>query len=96
MSAPKNNTENYFVKLRELSWLPGNKLAMVSAAETLEPAPLNFENVSQKLHSMNTSPGKIQSRHVSQFYSFAVEVIGITILKFVSIEINFRTKLMTS
>jgi hypothetical protein len=52
MSVPDNNTENHEVVLRELSWLPGNKLARFSAAETLEPAPVNLENVTQKLHSM--------------------------------------------
>ena len=67
MSVPDNNTENHEVVLRELSWLPGNKLARFSAAETLKfrPAPVNLENVTQKLHSMKT-PGKTQSRHVSQ------------------------------
>ena len=62
MSVPDNNTENHEVLLRELSWLPGNKLARFSAAETLEPAPVNLENVTQKLHSMKTPPGKTQSR----------------------------------
>ena len=66
MSVPDNNTENHEVVLRELSWLPGNKLARFSAAETLEPAPVNLENVTQKLHSMKTPPGKTQSRRVSQ------------------------------
>ena len=66
MSVPDNNTENHEVLLRELSWLPGNKLARFSAAETLEPAPVNLENVTQKLHSMKTPPGKTQSRRVSQ------------------------------
>ena len=66
MSVPDNNTENHVVVLRELSWLPGNKLARFSAAETLEPAPVNLENVTQKLHSMKTPPGKTQSRRVSQ------------------------------
>ena len=50
----------------ELSWLSGNKFARFSAAETLEPAPVNLENVTQKLHSMKTPPGKTQSRRVSQ------------------------------
>ena len=67
MSVPDNNTENHEVVLRELSWLPGNKLARFSAAETLEPAPVNLENVTQKLHSMKTPPGKTQSRRVSQW-----------------------------
>jgi len=62
-----NNTENNQVVLRELSWLLGNKLARFSAAETLEPAPVNLENVTQKLHSMKTPPGKTQSRRVSQW-----------------------------
>ena len=31
--------------LRELSWLQGKKLARLSAAENLEPAPLNLEDV---------------------------------------------------
>jgi hypothetical protein len=62
----RQNTENHEVVLRELSWLPGNKLARFSAAETLEPAPVNLENVTQKLHSMKTPPGKTQSRRVSQ------------------------------
>jgi len=66
MSVTDNNTENYEVVLWELSWLPGNKLARFSAAETLEPAPVNLENVTQKLHSMKTPPGKTQSRRVSQ------------------------------
>ena len=66
MSVTDNNTENHEVVLRELSWLPGNKLARFSAAETLEPAPVNLENVTQKLHSMKTPPGKTQSRRVSQ------------------------------
>ena len=66
MSVPDNSTENHEVVLRELSWLPGNKLARFSAAETLEPAPVNLENVTQKLHSMKTPPGKTQSRRVSQ------------------------------
>ena len=57
MSAP-NNKENHVVVWRELSWLPGNKLARLSAAETLEPVPLNLENVTQNLHSMKTPPGK--------------------------------------
>ena len=55
---PTNNTETHEVVLRELSWLPGNKLGRFSAAETLEPAPVNLENVTQKLHSMKTPPGK--------------------------------------
>ena len=67
MSVPDNNTENHEVVLRELSWLPGNKLARFSAAETLEPAPVNLENVTLKLHSMKTPPGKTQSRRVSQW-----------------------------
>ena len=67
MSVTDNNTENHEVVLRELSWLPGNKLARFSAAETLEPAPVNLENVTQKLHSMKTPPGKTQSRRVSQW-----------------------------
>jgi len=66
MSVPDNNIKNHEVVLRELSWLPGNKLARFSAAETLEPAPVNLENVTQKLHSMKTPPGKTQSRRVSQ------------------------------
>ena len=70
MSVPDNNTENHEVVLRELSWLPGNKLARFSAAETLEPAPVNLENVTQKLHSMKTPPGKTQSRCVSQCPEF--------------------------
>jgi len=67
MSVTDNNTENHEVVLRELSWLPGNKLARFSATETLEPAPVNLENVTQKLHSMKTPPGKTQSRRVSQW-----------------------------
>ena len=48
MSAPKNNTENHEVVLRELGWLPGNKLARLSAAETLEPpGKTNSRRVSQ-------------------------------------------------
>ena len=66
LTIPNNNTENHVVVLWELSWLPGNKLARFSAAETLEPAPVNLENVTQKLHSMKTPPGKTQSRRVSQ------------------------------
>ena len=68
MSVPDNNTENDEVVLRELSLLPGNKLTRFSAAEikTLETAPVNLENVTQKLHSMKTPPGKTQSRRVSQ------------------------------
>ena len=42
MSALHNNTENHFVVLWELSWLPGNKLARLSAAKTLELVPLNL------------------------------------------------------
>ena len=72
MSVPDNNTENHEVLLRELSWLPGNKLARFSAAETLEPAPVNLENVTQKLHSMKTPPGKTQSRRVSQCKNIAI------------------------
>ena len=59
MSAPNNNTENHVVVLQELSWLLGNKLVRFSAAETLEPEPLNLENVTQKLHSMKTHPVKL-------------------------------------
>ena len=62
----RQHTENLEVVLWELSWLPGKKLARFSAAETLEPAPVNLENVTQKLHSMKTPPGKTQSRRVSQ------------------------------
>ena len=62
MSVPNNNTENHEVVLRELSWLPGNKLARFSVAETLELVPMNLENVTQKLHSMKTRPGKTQSK----------------------------------
>ena len=72
MSVTDNNTENHEVVLRELSWLPGNKLARFSAAETLEPAPVNLENVTQKLHSMKTPPSKTQSRRVSQCKMCAV------------------------
>jgi hypothetical protein len=68
MSVPDNNTENHEVVLRELGWLPGNKLARFSVAKTLEPAPVNLENVTQKLHSIKTPPGKTQSRRVSQCF----------------------------
>ena len=76
MSVPDNNTENHVVVLRELSWLPGNKLARFSAAETLEPAPVNLENVTQKLHSMKTPPGKTQSRRVSHTLWFTIAGIS--------------------
>ena len=63
---PNNKTENHVVDLWELSWLPGNKLARFTAANTLEPALVNLENVTQKLHYMKTPPSKTQSRRVSQ------------------------------
>ena len=65
MSVTDNNTENYEVVLRELSWLPGNKLARFSAAETLEPAPVKKENVKISLHFPIIGPGKTQGRRES-------------------------------